>query len=127
MLKKFFCLSVALLLTTIYFLPAFSQMDMKIISSDAFEEHQRPPAVFKHDEHNEEAEIFDCSICHHVYEDGELIPGAMSIDLPCSECHKVGSDRKSPSLMKAYHKLCMGCHKKEDKGPITCGECHVKK
>jgi hypothetical protein len=29
-------------------------------------------------------------------------------------------------LMKAYHMNCKGCHLEKGKGPILCGECHVR-
>jgi hypothetical protein len=28
--------------------------------------------------------------------------------------------------MKAYHLNCKGCHQEQKKGPVMCGECHVK-
>jgi glycyl-tRNA synthetase (class II) len=105
-----------------------AQEDMKEIKSPAFKIHQRPPAIFQHDKHNEKAELYDCSVCHHYYENGKLVEGAMSVGQPCSDCHKLkkSKDNKIP-LMEAYHKQCIGCHKKRGKGPLACGECHVKK
>ncbi len=105
---------------------AFGQENMKFIKSPAFKHPQRPPAVFEHDKHNEKAQIYDCSVCHHYYENGKLIQGAVSVGQPCSACHKLHptKDNKIP-LMEAYHKLCISCHKKEGKGPLACGQCHV--
>ncbi len=107
---------------------SYDQEDMKEIYSPAFKTHQRPPAIFIHDKHNEKAGLDDCSICHHLYENGKLVEGGMSVGEPCSECHKLTKtkDNKIP-LMEAYHKMCIGCHKKRGKGPMACGECHVKK
>jgi hypothetical protein len=107
-------------------LPAFSQEDMVVIEDQGFETKQRPPAVFKHDEHNEKAEIEECNECHHIYENGEKLEDESSEDQLCSDCHsKEGSDG-SPRLIKAFHLNCKGCHLAAQKGPIMCGECHVR-
>jgi hypothetical protein len=29
-------------------------------------------------------------------------------------------------LAKAFHLNCKGCHEQRGKGPIMCGQCHVK-
>ncbi|GAB6888150.1 cytochrome c3 family protein [Desulfothermus okinawensis JCM 13304] len=106
----------------------FAQEDMKFIKSPAFKSHQRPPAIFEHDKHNEKAEIYDCSVCHHVYENGKLVEGGMSVGQPCSDCHKLKKTKENRiPLMDAYHKQCITCHQKRKKGPLACGECHVKK
>ncbi|MFP4392187.1 MAG: acidic tetraheme cytochrome c3 TmcA [Desulfohalobiaceae bacterium] len=105
----------------------FSQSDMQKVDSSAFEKNQRPAAVFVHDEHNEQAEIHDCSVCHHVYEDGELVEGAMSVGEDCADCHSLEGDQENPiGLMDAYHQQCINCHEQEKQGPLACGECHVK-
>ncbi|MFO8031768.1 MAG: cytochrome c3 family protein [Desulfohalobiaceae bacterium] len=105
----------------------FSQSEMQEVDNPAFEKKQRPAAVFVHDEHNEQAEIFDCSVCHHVYEDGELVEGAMSVDQSCSDCHSLEGDQENPiGLMDAYHQQCIGCHAQEKEGPLACGECHIE-
>lgn len=108
----------------LYFLPAFSQEDIKFLQDEAFTNAQRPAAVFNHDEHNEMAEIEDCMPCHHEGkdDDGNLIEGDY---LPCADCHEVNPDEGTP-LMLAYHIQCENCHIEKKKGPVTCGECHVK-
>ena len=60
---------------------------MEVIEDDGFQKRQRPPAVFKHDDHNETAEIEACNECHHIYEDGEKLEDESSEDQLCSECH----------------------------------------
>ena len=107
-------------------LPAFSQEDMEVIEADAFQKRQRPPAVFKHDDHNELAEIEECNECHHIYEDGEKLEDESSEDQQCSECHSENSTAGQPGLKKAYHLNCKGCHQAKKKGPIMCGQCHVR-
>ena len=106
--------------------PAFSQDDMVIISNEVFPSPQRPACVFKHDEHNEKAGIEDCSACHHVYEDGKLVQDDSSEGTPCAECHKVNAKTGTP-LMLAYHMQCIDCHTQKGKGPVACGQCHVKR
>ncbi|MFP4629451.1 MAG: acidic tetraheme cytochrome c3 TmcA [Desulfohalobiaceae bacterium] len=114
-------------LLLLWYASGFSQSEMQELDSPAFEQQQRPPAVFVHDEHNEQAEIQDCSVCHHVYEDGEKLEGAMSVDQSCADCHSLEPNQdNSLGLMDAYHQQCIGCHQQEGEGPLACGECHVK-
>jgi hypothetical protein len=58
--------------------------------------------------------IEDCNECHHVYEDGEKLEDESSEDSSCSECH----EEKGSG--------CKGCHHENKKGPIMCGQCHVR-
>ena len=119
-------ISVAFLGCMLGILPAYSQEDILFLSDEAFGKGQRPPAVFAHDDHNEKAELDDCATCHHVHRDGMLVEDESSEDMSCSDCHHPKYDEPTPSLMKAYHKMCQGCHEEEKAGPITCGECHVR-
>ena len=107
-------------------LPAFSQEDMEVIENDGFTKRQRPPVVFKHDEHNENAEIEECNECHHVYEGGERLEDESSEDQSCADCHSENGSDNRPRLIKAFHLNCKGCHLTAKKGPIMCGECHVR-
>jgi hypothetical protein len=106
--------------------PAWSQEDMTVVDNTAFDNPQRTPSVFVHDEHNETAGIDDCAACHHVYEDGQLVEDESSEDQSCSECHSLEGADGQPSLIKAFHTNCKGCHQEQEKGPILCGECHKK-
>ena len=105
---------------------AWSQDDMTVVDNAAFNNPQRTPSVFVHDAHNETAGIDDCAECHHVYEDGKRLEDESSEDQSCSECHDLKSTGGQPSLIKAYHANCKGCHQAQKKGPIMCGECHIK-
>jgi hypothetical protein len=107
-------------------LPALSQEDMEVIDDAGIQNKQRPPAVFKHDEHNEKAEIEECNECHHVYENGQRLEDESSEDQQCSECHTENSSDNRPHLVKAFHLNCKGCHLAKKKGPIMCGQCHVR-
>ncbi|MDY6972589.1 MAG: cytochrome c3 family protein [Thermodesulfobacteriota bacterium] len=121
-----FILSTALVFMFII-VSAYSQEDMTSIDSSAFEDPQRVPCVFPHDEHNEKAEIEECNTCHHVYENGTLLEDESSEDQGCSDCHELKASGNMLSLMKAYHTKCKKCHRERKAGPIMCGECHIKK
>jgi predicted CXXCH cytochrome family protein len=120
-----FVLLLPALLTALV-LPALSQEDMTSIDAEGFQKRQRPAAVFKHDEHNATAEIEACNECHHVYENGAKLDDESSEDRPCSECHREYSATNQPGLKKAFHLNCRGCHLEKKKGPVMCGQCHVR-
>jgi len=105
---------------------AQSQEDMMAVGSDAFGQPQRPNAVFRHDAHNEKARIENCNQCHHIYLEGKLVDDESSEDKRCSDCHGLEHSGRQPGLMKAFHLNCKGCHQENKKGPIMCGECHVR-
>jgi hypothetical protein len=126
-MKKVTLIALPLLIGIVLALStAWSQDDMTVVDNMAFDNPQRPPSVFVHDEHNETAGIDDCAECHHLYEDGMLLEGESSEDQSCSECHDLKGTDGQPSLIKAFHANCKGCHQEQNKGPIMCGECHVK-
>lgn len=121
----FICAGVVAIL--LVFVSAYSQEDMVVVSSDAFENPQRPPSVFRHEEHNQKAEIEDCNECHHVYgDDGKRLEDESSEDQRCAECHESEASGRKPALVKAFHTNCKGCHKEKKKGPVMCGQCHVR-
>jgi glycyl-tRNA synthetase (class II) len=108
------------------FVSAYSQEDMTSVDSSVFKNPQRTPSIFRHDEHNDKAKIEECNKCHHVYENGKLVEDESSEDQRCSDCHELKASGNKPALMKAYHANCKGCHLEQKKGPIMCGECHLK-
>ena len=119
--KTLFVLTVSLFSLAIL-ISAHSQEDMRFVDNDAFENPRRPPAVFRHDNHNELAEIEDCNICHHVYdENGRLLEDESSEDQPCLDCHEIETAGRQPALMKAFHANCKGCHTAQKSGPTMCG------
>lgn len=96
-------------------------------SAEAFDTLRRPAAVFDHDEHNDAAGIEDCGVCHHVWEDGKLVPDESSEDTPCADCHSVKAGPDNPvSLANAFHTQCRSCHIERGQGPLLCGQCHKK-
>ncbi|BBD08174.1 acidic tetraheme cytochrome c3 TmcA [Desulfovibrio ferrophilus] len=119
-------LIVVLLVAFVWLPTALSQDDIVELKSDAFMKHTRPAAVFMHDAHNEKAGLEDCFRCHHLYEDGKLVPEEDSAGTACADCHALKKQGGQPGLMTAYHKQCKGCHVEQDKGPLACGQCHVK-
>ena len=127
MRKRGVVLLTGLLLTVFFLVAAYSQEEMVMVDSSVFPNPERVPSVFNHEEHNEAAEIDDCSECHHVYEDGVKLEDESSEDMLCSDCHEIEATGNQPSLMQAFHHNCKGCHLSEKKGPIMCGECHRKK
>ena len=126
MKKRIAFILISPLLVGIIFLPAFSQEDMEVIDDGGFAIQQRPAVVFRHDNHNEMAEIEDCNECHHVYEDGKKVEDESSEDLSCSECHDENTSGRQPGLRRAFHLNCKGCHLENLKGPVMCGQCHVR-
>jgi hypothetical protein len=111
---------------TLFLVTAWSQESMKVVSSGAFAQPQRPAAVFPHDAHNENAQIDNCNECHHVFQDGKLVEDESSEDRRCSDCHGLEDAGRQPGLTKAFHLNCKGCHQAKKKGPVMCGECHVR-
>ena len=129
MAKRIAYATILVAATVLYFLPAvtpvYSQGDITELTSDAFAPLQRAPAVFAHDEHNEKAGLEECYVCHHM--DGKNPdPNDTSEGTPCADCHQVEPDDGTTSLLDAYHMQCKNCHEQKQKGPVACGECHVK-
>lgn len=112
---------------TLFMANAWSQEDMRTVSPDAFIDPQRPAAVFLHDAHNEKAGIENCNQCHHVYEDGKLVEDESSEDRRCADCHGLEDAGRQPGLRRAFHFNCKGCHQEKKKGPVMCGECHIRR
>ena len=102
----------------------FAQEDMLFVDNSIFVAPARPAAIFAHDAHNEENDIEDCSICHHLYEDGKLVEDESSEDQRCADCHGSKQAGNKPSLRRAFHLNCKGCHLEQKAGPIMCGQCH---
>jgi hypothetical protein len=119
-------ISISILVFSFAVISGFSQEDVTTAEDSAFSEKMRPSVPFRHDEHNETAEIEECNTCHHVYEDDEKAEDESSEDMECSECHLADDDENPMSLVKVYHLRCKGCHQEKKSGPIMCGECHIK-
>ncbi|MBW1867361.1 MAG: cytochrome c3 family protein [Deltaproteobacteria bacterium] len=118
--------TVVLFILAVAVLSVYSQDDVTVVSDSIFGKRMRPSAVFHHDEHNEAAEIEECTACHHVYEDGQLVEDESSEDMECSECHADDGRGYPMEVVNIYHTLCKGCHMEQKAGPVMCGECHLK-
>lgn len=119
------CLAVLLAAVTTGMF-SYAGQNLERLDTWPFESPRRPGAVFPHDDHMFLVDD-DCSVCHHVYENGELVPDESSEDLYCSDCHSLKPAPNNPMpLEAAYHKLCRDCHFDRGEGPVLCGECHVK-
>jgi hypothetical protein len=125
-MEKGILLLIVPLFVGILLIPASAQEDMEVVDSWGFSKNQRPPAVFRHDEHNETAGIEECNECHHVYENGQKLEDESSEDQSCADCHDENASGKSPGLRKAFHANCKGCHLERKQGPVMCGTCHVR-
>jgi len=124
--KGIITLLAIFLVFILMFASAHSQDEIIQVNNDVFLNPQRPATVFRHEEHNEAAEIEDCTQCHHLYEDGNLVEGESSEDMRCADCHEEVQAEKVPSLMQAFHLNCKGCHQEKNSGPVMCGECHLR-
>ncbi|MBF0102313.1 MAG: cytochrome c3 family protein, partial [Desulfobacterales bacterium] len=113
---------ISLIFATVY---GFSQEEITQLHDSTFKTHIRPPAQFAHDQHNDTAQIADCSTCHHVYEHGKKGEGESSEGQPCSQCH-FNQDDNALELINIYHKQCRGCHLEKKAGPVLCGGCHQR-
>jgi hypothetical protein len=97
--------------------------DMKIKAPDGYDKVTQPEVAFSHKGHAK----MDCKACHHK--------GEATQKCSAAGCHdsKDSKDKTSEhSFYKAFHDMksehsCIGCHKKEAKGPTKCPECHPKK
>ena len=70
MIKKSFIFTLTLMtFFTLFVVFAHSQEDMEVVNSDGFSNQRRPPDVFRHDDHNDAAEIEECNECPHKYGD----------------------------------------------------------
>lgn len=117
---------IAATLMLIISVPVQSQEDIVLVQDEGYTRTVRPDPRFVHDEHNELAEIEDCNVCHHVWQDGELVEDESSEDQACSECHLAADATNTLSLTRRYHQQCKSCHQEKKKGPVMCADCHRK-
>lgn len=86
---------------------------------------KKSAVTFPHEAHKA---LTECVTCHHTSEG--LAEGGEAEK--CTSCHLNPEDAATPSCAEMspsknpYHKLCIGCHKTEAKGPAKCNDCHPK-
>ena len=81
-----------------------------------------------HFPHHKHQAKFGCGECHHYKgADGkQVIDEKGEHAAKCDTCHnKSFPNKKLNKTMKAAHKNCKGCHKKQH-GPTKCSGCHKK-
>jgi hypothetical protein len=93
--------------------------------------HERPLVQFSHEKHMGIVKP-DCLYCHHDFDKHGNNVGGESAVQACATCHSPGSGKSLMPLKEAFHGQCKGCHqqlreKRYKSGPLTCGECHVRK
>lgn len=126
--RLLFIISGLIVLSLIVCMNGSAQNETPRLDNSMFANPQRPGAVFDHDTHNEMAELEEnCTACHHVYENKTIIEDESSEDTPCGDCHGLKpTPENSVPLRKAFHGRCKSCHFTSKKGPVLCGECHIK-
>lgn len=86
----------------------------------------QPASLFDHDAHNAKAGLDDkCTTCHHGGQG--LVKNAEedTSGQACADCHKASRSDGGTPLRLAFHRQCMACHAKQNKGPTACGSCHA--
>ena len=109
---------------------AYGQSDITISNADSYPRKQRPGVFFPHSNHLDAN--LACSDCHHTMENGKKSSEVGDLsegnpDIGCASCHATG--KAKPSLMQAYHRQCIACHRQiakgeQPSGPQDCGRCH---
>ncbi len=75
----------------------------------------KPTVGFSHKGHWET--VTDCRTCHHR--------DSVILGQKCSGCHGSTDEITRICLRQAFHRQCLGCHSKENRGPRKCNECHT--
>ena len=102
-----------------------------VIDGKAYKKDMKGPVNFAHSKHATDYG-FECSECHHRYENGENIWNAGDEVKKCAECHDAAkSEGNVKKLMTAYHNNCKNCHKEKNKEGKNapdkkCEGCHQK-
>lgn len=81
---------------------------------------KKSAVTFDHGKHAKE--IKDCKSCHHKGKEQQACSSA-GCHAGKAEGKRPGCEEMSPSK-NPYHIKCMGCHKKMEKGPRGCADCH---
>lgn len=122
---------IAGLALTAWLVPAFAQYSPEgAQAAQAVQEGAPAPrklaVPYDHNEHNKKAKLKNCVVCHHGLKNGRRVTTGKGLDRRCSECHleRPMTHTDPPSLMSISHASCQGCHKKMNKGPVKCSQCH---
>jgi c(7)-type cytochrome triheme protein len=106
------------------------EADIYLENSASDSSKSRPAVYFSHENH---MDSYDCLDCHHDYQNGENILDEDDLEngesASCASCH---SKDAAIDLKTAFHRECMGCHRRVNKQeaetlPITCQDCHSRR
>lgn len=140
-MKKQLTIGVAILLAVLFTVVGVviaAAPEVLQMNDSRYKKHTKKIVTFTHKKHADDYKIA-CGECHH---DDNGKPLELKADDPvqkCGDCHSTfGKTAKSDRKMKkkdkikkyqkeALHANCIGCHKKQKKGPKKCAECHPKK
>jgi len=122
-LMKYVKLLLVVLLFAALIPLAHSQEDTIILNHKELGNHQRPLIEFNHKLHAENK--LDCTRCHHDFD--AYLNNRGGEGQSCDSCHKKEAEDNLFSLKDAFHSQCKGCHENMKTGPVTCGQCHVRK
>jgi hypothetical protein len=122
-----FVIMAMLIAAGVYGLAVAGDEEGTVLIQNEYSKRLKNPVTLSHKKHIEVYKI-ECTECHHAWKKEER-------DEPqkCAECHTEEGEGKKLGTKRAYHKLCMDCHKglkKESKpcGPTTkCSGCHPSK
>jgi len=125
------CAAVAALVVLGHRPPVYPQPDEVFIDNNAGAgKGSRPGVFFPHALH---MDALECLECHHDYRDGRNVLDEEDLEedgtAVCAACH---TDESPTGLEKAYHRQCIGCHRRlnrqEDTAlPVLCRDCHPEK
>lgn len=116
-MKKLVILLTAVLAVVLTFGPGMAASPDKMILKEI--QKIKSPVAFDHKAHG--TMVKECKECHHQD------PAGKEQKCSAAACHGAKTDGKKVELKEAFHKQCRDCHKKEQKGPVKCDECHPKK
>jgi len=86
---------------------------------------KKKPVTFSHVKHAKGLKI-KCASCHHKKDK----KGKKAFSCSSASCHAGKAKGKVPGCAEMskkknpYHIQCIGCHKKDKKGPTKCKGCH---
>jgi len=83
----------------------------------------KSPVKFSHKGHA----AIECKVCHHKGDTPQKCTTA-----GCHDSTDAKDKTSEKSFYKAFHdfqseRSCLGCHKKQQKGPTKCLDCHPQK
>jgi predicted CXXCH cytochrome family protein len=127
--------SASMTIIAVHLLPASNEQGMPeniVLDQELCGKNRRGPVKFSHLSHAEDYGL-SCNECHHDYVDGKNVWREGDRVNKCIECHDpCKSDNEVKRLKIAFHKNCIGCHRKikrewgsTDAPFRACKDCHT--